>query len=138
MDQRNVCLLKIINKDANGSLNKRSKDQAPESGENTTATSQQASRPRTSRGNRPSSKVGRRGDGTGVGGHSAMGFHSNTKQHHLLYNNIENSKVVHHRSVNEALDSPRSKKRKNNKGRISPNTFIVHHQRQPSAALKHK
>lgn len=115
--------------------NKKSKENIIESGDNTAATSQQPSRPRTSRGTRPSSKVGKRGEGSG--GHSAMGFHSNMP-HHLLYNNIDNAKHIHNRSVNEGIESPRSKKRRLSKGRISPNMFVGHHQRQPSAAMKHK
>jgi len=126
---------KNYKKDVSGSLKRKGKEAAPESGDNTTAPSQQVSRPRTSRGNRTSSKASRR---EGAGGSSAIGFHSNLPQHHLLYNNIENSKIAHHKSVNEALDSPRSKRRKHSKGKISPNSFIVHHQRQPTALQKNK
>lgn len=119
-------------KTASRSANK-TKELNNESGDNTTANSQQPSRPRTSRGNRPSSKVGR--SGPSGGGNSAIGFHSNVPNHHLLYNNIDNL-PLHNRSVNEAVESPRSKKRKLSKGRISPNTFAPHHQRQPSAIIK--
>lgn len=118
------------------SQNKKAKDtNNNESGDNTTAPSQQASRPRTSRGNRPNSKVARRTANSSEGGHSAMGFHSNLPQHHLLYNNIDNPKHLHNRSLNEVVDSPRTKKRKMIKGRISPNTFVANHQRHPSAMM---
>lgn len=123
---------KVVKKESNPSQ-KKTKEPINESGDNTTAPSQQASRPRTSRGNRPSSKINKRGEGSG--GNSAMGFHSNVP-HHLLYNNLD--KPLHNRSVNEGGDSPRSRKRKLSKGRISPNTFVGHHQRQPSAIIKHK
>lgn len=115
------------------SIHKKGKESNNESGDNTTANSQQPSRPRTSRGNRPSSKVNR--SGPSGGGNSAIGFHSNMPNHHLLYNNIDNM-PLHNRSVNEGVESPRSKKRKLSKGRISPNTFAPHHQRQPSAIIK--
>jgi len=128
--------MRASKKETNTNQPKKGKESVIESGDNTTAPSQQASRPRTSRGNRPSSKVGRRE--TSGGGHSAMGFHSNIPNHHLLYNNIEQSRPMHNRSVNESGDSPRSKKRKLSKGRISPNTFISHHQRQPSAVIPSK
>ena len=123
---------RAANKDPGGSAPKKGKESVGESGENTTAASQQASRPRTSRGNRPKSKVERR---EANGGNSAMGFHSNKPQQ-LFYKNIANSQGIHHRSVNEGLDSPGTKKRKHNKGRISPSPFIGHHQRQPSAVIK--
>ena len=103
-----------------------------ESGDNTTAPSQQASRPRTSRGTRPSSKAAKRPEG---GGHSAMGFHSNMPNHHLLYNTNQDPKHAHNKSVNDGIESPRAK-RKLSKGRISPSTFVG--QRQPSALSKHK
>lgn len=121
------------NKKEGQSITKKGKESNNESGDNTTANSQQPSRPRTSRGNRPSSKVGR--SGPSGGGNSAIGFHSNLPNHHLLYNNIDNM-PLHNRSVNEGIESPRSKKRKLSKGRISPNTFAPHHQRQPSAIIK--
>ena len=90
------------------------------------------SRPRTSRGRK---NKNRRKSGGSSGGNSALGFHSNLPNHPLLQNNIDNSKHIHNRSVNVVPDSPRSKKRKFPKGRVSPNTFAVHHQRHPSAAL---
>jgi hypothetical protein len=115
---------------------KKNKEANNESGDNTTAPSQQASRPRTSRGNRPSSKVARRTAGSNEGGgHSAMGFHSNKPNHHLLYNNIDNPKHLHNRSLNEVIDSPRTKKRKLIKGRMSPNMLVGNHQRHPSALM---
>lgn len=132
MLQNNNFNTKQIKKEGQ-SINKKGKESNNESGDNTTANSQQPSRPRTSRGNRPSSKVGRSGP-TG-GGNSAIGFHSNIPNHHLLYNNLDNM-PLHNRSVNEVIESPRSKKRKLSKGRISPNTFAPHHQRQPSAIIK--
>jgi hypothetical protein len=117
------------------SAGNKGKEVINESGDNTTANSQQASRPRTSRENRPNSKVRRRsGGGSNGGGNSALGFNSNAAHHHLLYNNPDNVKKIHNRSVNEVIDSPRNKKRKFNKGRASPNTFVAHHQRHPSAA----
>lgn len=117
-------------------VSRKGKDSNIESGDNTTAPSQQASRPRTSRGNRPSSKVGKRGEGSG--GNSAMGFHSNMPNHHLFYNNVGDTSKLHNKSANEAIDSPRSKVTlsRQAKGRISPSTFLKNHHRQPSAATK--
>lgn len=45
-------------------------------------------------------------------------------------------KNQHNRSVNVTTDSPRSKKRKINKGRVSPNTLAINHQRHPSALVE--
>ena len=117
------------------SKSRKNKESNNESGDNTTAPSRQASRPRTSRGNRSSSKVARRTTESNEGGHSAMGFQSNKPQHHLLYSNIDNPKHLHNRSLNEVADSPRTKKRKMIKGRMSPNTFLGNHQRHPSAMM---
>mmetsp|Transcript_39045 Transcript_39045/g.38663 ORF Transcript_39045/g.38663 Transcript_39045/m.38663 type:complete len:250 (-) Transcript_39045:211-960(-) len=47
---------RVVNKEANESAPKKGKESVGESGENTTAASQQASRPRTSRGNLSKSK----------------------------------------------------------------------------------
>lgn len=88
------------------------------------------SRPRTSRGKRKARKK------SGNGGNSALGFHSNVHNHSLIHN-IEGMKNPHNRSVNIAVDSPRSKKRKAQKGRVSPNTFAIYHQRHPSGLVNH-
>lgn len=93
------------------------------------------SRPRTSRGKRGSKA--RKKSGPSGGGNSALGFHSSLAQNPLLQSNIENSKHTHNRSVNVAVDSPRTKKKKAQKGRVSPNTFTVNHTRHPSAVAQH-
>jgi len=66
-----------------------------------------------------------------------MGFHSSNPQQ-LFYNNITNSKGIHHRSVNEGIDTSNIKKRKHGQGRVSPSPFLRHHQHQPSAVIKVK
>ena len=93
------------------------------------------SRPITSRSKRSSKN--RRKTGNSSGGHSALGFHSNLQNHPLLHN-IDNLKNPHNRSVNVVSDSPRiARKRKIQKGRVSPNTFAVNHQRHPSGVMNH-
>jgi hypothetical protein len=119
-------------------VNKRGKDVAVESGDNTTAPSQQASRPRTSRGTRTNSKIAKKADNSG--GNSAMGFHSNMPQRHLLYNNMGEVDNVHNRSVNENFDCDLKQISvpKQSKGRTSPNNLIANNQRHPSAVIKQK
>jgi len=47
-------------------------------------------------------------------------------------------KNPHNRSVNIASDSPRVKKRRIRKGRVSPNTFAVNHQKKhPGGVFGH-
>lgn len=76
----------------------------------------------------------RKKSGNSGGGNSALGFHSKLPLHPLLQQ-IDHFKNPHNRSVNIVGDSPRSKKRKIQKGRVSPNTFAIHHQRHGSGAM---
>jgi len=113
--------------------NIRNKENENDKGRDSVLSKEHESRPRTSRGKRGSKN--RRKSGGESGGYSALGFHSNLP-HQLLYNNIEHTKNIHNRSVNVGADSPREKKRKISKGRVSPNTFIVHHKHQNSGYQK--
>ena len=54
-----------------------------------------------------------------------------------MIHNIENLKNPHNRSVNIVNDSPRVKKRRFRKGRVSPNTFIVNNQKYPGGVINH-
>lgn len=90
------------------------------------------SRPRTSRGKRGSAHRKRSG-----GGNSALGFQSKQPQN-SLFNGIENIKNLHNRSVNVVPDSPRGKKRKTNKGRISVNTFAAYQQKHQAGIIINK
>lgn len=118
------------------SHNSKPKEPNGESGGNTTVNSQQNSRPRTSRGTRPSSKSGRSSDLNGVGG-TAIGFHSNLQSNQPLYSKIDSKKRPHNKSINEMLDSPRNKNSNGAKERLSPNVFAYSNKRQPSAVVKH-
>lgn len=99
---------------------------------NNSSSREPESRPRTSRCKK-SSKT-RKKSGNSGGGNSALGFHSKLPLHPLLQQ-IDHFKNPHNRSVNIVGDSPRSKKRKVQKGRVSPNTFAIHHQRHGSGVM---
>lgn len=86
------------------------------------------SRPKSSRRKRSSKQRKKSGNSNG-GNNSALGFHPNVK-HNPLVHNIENLKNPHNRSVNIVSDSPKVKKRKVRKGRVSPNNFAVNYTRK--------
>lgn len=91
------------------------------------------SRPKTSRKKRHSKNRKKSGNSNG-GNNSALGFHSHLKNNPLIHN-IENLKNPHNRSVNIANDSPKLKKRKNRKGRVSPNNFAINYQKRYPAGM---
>ena len=119
------------NQKENESANDKSRDK--EKDKTTAPNTDQESRPRTSRWKRSGKNRRKSGTSSG-GGNSALGFHSNLQNHPLLQN-IDNLKTQHNRSVNVTTNSPRAKKKKISKGRVSPNTLAINHQRHPSAAI---
>ena len=126
--------LKFFNEKNNqNDMKNQNSNEEPEKEKANSPTKEGESRPRTSRCKR-SAKQRKKSGNSNCGNNSALGFHSNIQNHPLIHN-IENLKNPHNRSVNIVSDSPRVKKRKIRKGRVSPNTFIVNNQKYPNGVM---